>query len=78
MLPTTKQFEAIKTFFESKELDPKCYICGAGDWAVEEIIASADPDGPKILRRGMTIPLVQLECRSCGHVVFFNAHTLGL
>jgi len=78
MLPTVEQLEAINRFFASKTLDPKCSICGSGDWAVEDIIPPAEQPGPKILRRGAMVPLLQLECRSCGHVVFFNAETLGL
>ncbi len=78
MLPTIEQFEAIKRFFESKEIDPRCYICGSDDWAIEDILPPAEVHGPQILRRGAMIPLVQFECKKCGHVVFFNALTLGV
>lgn len=78
MLPTVDQLEMINRFFASKSLDPKCSICGCDDWAVEDIIPAVDHPGPKILRRGAMVPLLQLECQNCGHVVFFNAVTLGL
>ena len=78
MLPTPEQLETIKRFFESRALDPKCSICGAGDWAVEDIIPPGGDAKTRVLRIGAPVPLAQLECRGCGHVVFFNAATLGL
>lgn len=78
MLPTVAQYEAIKQFFESKSLDLKCCVCDSDDWAVEDIIPPPEVEGPQILLRGAMVPLVQFECRDCGHIVFFNAITLGL
>ena len=78
MLPTVAQFEAIKQFFESKSLDLRCSVCDSDDWAIEDIIPPVEVEGPQILLRGAMVPLVQFECRNCGHIVFFNAITLGL
>lgn len=78
MLPTVEQFETIKQFFASQSIDPKCYVCGSDEWAIEDILQPAEAHGVQILRRGAMVPLVQFECRRCGHVVFFNAVTLGI
>lgn len=41
MLRTVQQFDANKRFFEPKAIDPKCSVCGADDWAVEDILPPA-------------------------------------
>jgi hypothetical protein len=78
MIPTVAQFEVIRRFFASRSIDLRCSACKRDDWAVEDILPPAEVEGPPPAMPGATVPLVQFECRTCGHIVYFNAVTLGL
>jgi len=78
MLLTSDQLDHVTQFFQSRSIDPRCSVCGADDWLVEDLLPPAEDDGVQILRRGSMVPLLQVECRNCGQVLFFNAVTLGL
>jgi hypothetical protein len=58
-----------------------CSICNAEDWGVSDRLVelrghrggATESDGP-----APVVPLVAVTCNHCGHVVLFNAITLGL
>ncbi len=48
-----------------------CPLCGTAQWDMAEIIESSGISG-------VLAPMAQLVCRSCGHILLFDAKKAGV
>jgi hypothetical protein len=54
--------------------NPACQACGGRNWMQGEIIASPlYSHGRGLIVNGPTIPMVQVVCRNCNHIMLFAA-----
>jgi hypothetical protein len=56
-----------------------CPVCGHEAWDVGELGQVGVYRGPNapVLQPSAVYPLIVVSCRTCGHVLMFNALTLG-
>lgn len=71
---TNEQNEEFKNWFESKKRnDYSCPVCGQNGVAPGEIISSPQFSTKGFSIGGPSVPMVQLICTNCGHIILFAA-----
>lgn len=78
-MPLSEEQKAqIVRWFQSREVDVVCPICGHDEFVPGEIITGyVYRDGAFRLVED-SIPMVQEACLHCGHILLFSAVVLGL
>lgn len=75
---TTEQINKFNEHMNSKRINPSCNACGQKQWTLGDIISSPIFSGGGISIGGPSIPMVQLICQNCYHVMLFAAAPLEL
>ena len=73
------QKQKLQEWITSKGVSSRCPACGSNSWSPGDVIAppvQTEPGTTTI--GGATIPMVQLICSSCAHVLLFAAVPIGL
>ena len=75
---SASQKQKLRGWIKSKGIKPTCASCGESDWGAGEIISS-----PVLSPRGMQaaeshVPMAQLVCINCSHVMLYAAVPIGL
>jgi len=78
MALTDDQRRQFQQWLNEKGVKTNCPACGARRWATGDIVAPPVRVGRKLKVGGDHVPLVQLICGHCGHVMHFAAKIAGL
>ena len=59
--------------------DPPCPVCTNTEWFIAPLVESPiRPLEMGAVLQGQAVPLVPVICKTCGHVMWFHAITMGL
>ena len=87
MVPRPSQLTAahkalVEEWFQKKAAkhDPKCPICGTGNWTVLDdfVTPTTYSDTGALIFGGFAYPHFMLACTNCGNVQFINAIQAGV
>ncbi len=73
-----QQQEKLEKWLQSKGVLPNCPICTTNSWAIGDIVSALPYTTGKIKLGGPTVPMVQIICKNCAHVLLFAAIPIGL
>ena len=68
-----EQVHKLEQWLDSKGVNRSCPMCGGGEWQMGEIVS-----GTGVQDQGNVLPMVQVVCGNCGHVMLFAAMPIGL
>jgi len=68
-----EQAHKLQQWMDSRGVNRNCPMCGSGEWETGEIISGTSVDNPDNV-----LPMAQLVCGNCGHVMLFAAMPIGL
>lgn len=74
----SSQQEKLKAWLDSKGVRPQCGACGSNDWAPGDIVAAPRYSSQGLAIGGPTVPMVQLVCSNCAHLMLFAAVPIGI
>jgi len=80
-LDVNQQKKLLGRLSEVWQQPKSCAVCGHNEWDVSDIIFELREfnSGNLIIGGQSSIsPVVQVNCRNCGHTLFFNAIKFGL
>ena len=72
--------EHLRVWLQEKAPRLRCPVCESQSFSVDSTVAmtnSINPDGGRIDYMS-GFPLIAVGCSNCGHVLFFNAKTVGV
>jgi hypothetical protein len=77
---TTDDQEKVKAWITDKCGNMRCFCCGMPNWNIVDIASLSIAMNPKSGRvfYSQGIPVANVVCANCGHVVTFSANMLGL
>lgn len=58
--------------------NPRCPVCGGNGFSLGEIVAPPVMQGGGINIGGPSVPVLQVVCGNCAHVLHFAAVPMGL
>lgn len=72
--------DALRTWLNERAPQLRCPVCQRQAFSVDTTIAMTNSIDPETTRINYMagFPLVALACSWCGHVLFFNAKTIGV
>lgn len=75
---SASQKQKLRDWMKSKGIRSACASCGESDWGAGELISSPvlTPDGTQAA--DLHVPMVQLVCINCSHVMVYAAVPIGL
>jgi hypothetical protein len=69
-----EQMKQLDHWMSQHGVNPACQACGGHNWMPGEIIASPlYSHGSGLTIGGPFVPMVQLVCRDCNHIMLFAA-----
>ena len=73
------QQQTLLSWMRSKGVGANCHACGHSNWATGDVVSAAvmSPGG-NVAIGGPSVPMVQVICGHCAHVVLFAAVPIGL
>jgi predicted nucleic-acid-binding Zn-ribbon protein len=72
------QKQKLREWLQSKSAQPTCASCGRDEWGAGEIVSAPILDEKGNVLSDSHVPMVQLICTNCGHIIFYAAVPLGL
>jgi hypothetical protein len=75
---TQQQANKLTQWLQSKGVRGACSACGKNNWAPGGIVSAPEFTGHAIAIGGPSVPMAQLVCGNCGHVMLFAAVPIGL
>ncbi|GAC1637698.1 MAG: hypothetical protein NVS4B8_02740 [Herpetosiphon sp.] len=72
------QEQLVRTWLDTKRVDPHCPACRAEEWVILEIVEVPVRWPAELHSGGPAFAMVPRGCRNCGYVMFFAAAKIGL
>jgi predicted RNA-binding Zn-ribbon protein involved in translation (DUF1610 family) len=70
---TREQAYKLQQWLNSRGVNLDCPMCGSAQWETGEIVSGTSIDDTR-----NAVPMVQVVCVNCGHVMLFAALPIGL
>ncbi len=70
---TREQAYKLQQWLNSRGVNLNCPMCGSAQWETGEIVSGTSIDDTR-----NAVPMVQVVCVNCGHVMLFAALPIGL
>lgn len=68
-----EQVHKLEQWWDSTGVKRSCPMCANGQWEAGELVSGSDVSG-----QGNVLPMVQVICGNCSHVMLFAAMPIGL
>jgi len=72
------QKQKLRDWLLSKSAQPTCASCGRNEWGAGEIISAPILDDEGNVVGDSHVPMVQIICTTCSHVMLYAAVPIGL